>query len=133
MSFEYEERLDLTPFRSTDPALKSAPASGAPASSFAPTPKKISDVRTYDLIYLDQRPDLKQPSLPLNGVSLLSQVKVTGHDGDKTETLPPLEFRYTSFEPEATRFLPTPRVRPARPIARQPGPRTRGPLRQRAA
>jgi RHS repeat-associated protein len=44
--------------------------------------------------------------LPLNGVSLLSQVKVTGHDGDKTETLPPLEFRYTSFEPKKRDFFP---------------------------
>ena len=44
--------------------------------------------------------------MPLNGVSLLSQVKVTGHDGDKTETLPPLEFRYTSFEPKKRDFFP---------------------------
>ena len=62
-------------------------------------------VRSYDLIYIDQRPELKA-LLPINGVSLLSQVKVTGHDGDKTETLPPLEFRYTSFQPEKRDFFP---------------------------
>jgi len=62
-------------------------------------------VRTYDLIYLDKRTKRTGP-LPLNGVSLLSQVKVTGHDGDKTETLPPLEFRYTNFEPEKRDFFP---------------------------
>ncbi len=44
--------------------------------------------------------------LPLNGVSLLSQVTVTGHDGDATEMLPPLEFRYTIFEPAKTDFIP---------------------------
>ena len=44
--------------------------------------------------------------MPLNGISLLSQIKVTGHDGVKTETLPPLEFRYTSFEPEKRDFFP---------------------------
>jgi len=62
-------------------------------------------IRTYDLIYLDQRPELTA-SLPINGVSLLSQVKVTGHDGNRTETLPPLEFRYTRFEPEQRDFFP---------------------------
>jgi RHS repeat-associated protein len=62
-------------------------------------------VRTYDLIYLDQRPELSA-SLPLNGASLLSQVKVTGHDGAKTETLPPLEFGYTNFEPRKRDFIP---------------------------
>jgi RHS repeat-associated protein len=62
-------------------------------------------VRTYDLIYFDQLTERTSP-LPLNGISLLSQVKVAGHDGDKTETLPPLEFRYTSFEPERRDFFP---------------------------
>ena len=61
-------------------------------------------VRTYDLIYLDQRTKRESP-LPLNSVSLLSQVKVTGHDGGKTETLPPLEFSYTSLEPEKRDFV----------------------------
>ena len=62
-------------------------------------------VRTYDLVYLDQRPELIT-SLPLNGVSLLSQIKVTGHDGEKTETLSPLEFDYTRFQPEHRDFFP---------------------------
>jgi Salmonella virulence plasmid 65kDa B protein len=67
--------------------------------------EKEQRVRTYELIYLDQRPERTIP-LSLNGVSLLSQVKVTGHDGEKTETLPPLEFRYTSFEPKKRDFFP---------------------------
>ena len=62
-------------------------------------------VRSYDLVYLDQRPELKA-ALPINGVSLLSQVKVIGYDGDKAEMLPPLEFRYTRFEPEKRDFFP---------------------------
>jgi RHS repeat-associated protein len=62
-------------------------------------------VRTYDLVYLDQRPQLAQ-LLPLNGTSLLSQVVVTGHDGAATEQLPPLEFGYTRFEPEGRQFFP---------------------------
>jgi RHS repeat-associated protein len=62
-------------------------------------------VRTYDLIYLDQRTN-QSALVPLNGVSLLSQIKVTGHDGNRTETLPPLEFRYTSFEPKQRDFFP---------------------------
>jgi RHS repeat-associated protein len=45
-------------------------------------------------------------NLPINGGSLLSQIKVTGHDDNKTETLPPLEFNYTRFEPEKRDFFP---------------------------
>jgi hypothetical protein len=65
-------------------------------------------VRTYELIYLDQRDDLEnlEELLPLNGVSLLSQIKVVGHDGDRTEELPPLEFGYSQFEPEGRDFFP---------------------------
>ncbi len=64
-------------------------------------------VRTYRLVYLDERsdlPDLDQ-LLPSNGVSLLSQILITGHDEsqpieeDRTQALPPLEFGYTRFEP----------------------------------
>ncbi|MGH7597301.1 MAG: SpvB/TcaC N-terminal domain-containing protein, partial [bacterium] len=47
-----------------------------------------------------------QSGLPLNGSSLLSQVKVVGHDGDLTEELPPLEFGYSKFELEKRNFFP---------------------------
>ena len=62
-------------------------------------------VRTYRLIYLDQR-DLPVERLPLNAVSLLSQVQVEGHDGGRRESLPPLEFGYTAFEPTRRRYQP---------------------------
>lgn len=61
--------------------------------------------RTYHLIYLDQG-GLPTTPLPLNGVSLLSQIKVVGHDGARSEELPPLEFGYTRFEPEKRDFFP---------------------------
>lgn len=62
-------------------------------------------VRTHEFIYLDQQPQATS-LLPRNAVSLLSQVRVTGHDGATDETLPPLEFRYTSFTPEKRDFFP---------------------------
>ncbi len=68
-------------------------------------------VRTYDLVYLDQRPEL-QHLRPLNGASLLSQLRIIGHDdeqpaeADRTQELPPLEFGYTRFEPEKRDFFP---------------------------
>ncbi len=62
-------------------------------------------VRTYDLVYLDQRPEMAH-LLPLNRASVLSQVVVTGHNEDATEQLPPLEFGYTRFEPEKRNFFP---------------------------
>ncbi len=54
-------------------------------------------VRTYGLSYQNDA---------LNGVSLLNQIEVIGHDGDRTEELPPLEFGYTQFEPEKRHFSP---------------------------
>lgn len=76
--------------------------------------------RTYQFVYLDQRTDLDnlKDLLPLNGVSLLSQVKVSGHDGDTTEDLPPLEFDYSRFEPQGRDFFPVEgRDLPARSLA----------------
>lgn len=63
--------------------------------------------RTYELVYVDDQVRagaLPSSSLPLNGVSLLSQVRVAGHDGNRKEELPPLEFGYTLFTPERRRF-----------------------------
>lgn len=62
-------------------------------------------VRSYRLIYRDQREELRD-RLPLNGVSLLSEIRVIGHDGEHTEELPPLEFGYTQFDPEKRDFFP---------------------------
>ena len=61
--------------------------------------------RTYHLTYLDQRV-VGADELPLNGVSLLSSVQVVGHDGDETESLPPLDVGYTRFEPRRRDFVP---------------------------
>jgi RHS repeat-associated protein len=58
--------------------------------------------RTYELVYVDQRNDL---GAPLNGQSLLSQIKVAGHDGAVRQELPPLEFAYTRFEPDRCNLL----------------------------
>jgi RHS repeat-associated protein len=62
-------------------------------------------VRVYRLIYLDQR-GLPIEQLPLKAASLLSQVLVEGHDGERRESLPPLEFGYTAFEPTRRRYQP---------------------------
>lgn len=68
--------------------------------------------RTYNLVYLDERNDLQNLShvLPQNGVSLLSQIKVTGHDEVETESLPPLEFGYTRLEPAKQDLFPITRL-----------------------
>ncbi|HKP39167.1 MAG TPA: SpvB/TcaC N-terminal domain-containing protein, partial [Pyrinomonadaceae bacterium] len=62
-------------------------------------------VRVYHLIYLDQRPGFEN-LLPLSGVSLLSLIRVTGHDEDQTEELAPLEYSYSTFNPKGRRFFP---------------------------
>jgi RHS repeat-associated protein len=63
--------------------------------------------RTIELVYVDERVragELPSGSVPRNGVSLLSLVRVTGHDGNRTQDLPPLEFGYSRFAPEQQRF-----------------------------
>jgi RHS repeat-associated protein len=74
--------------------------------------------RTYELVYLDERVhsgELPASSLPLNGVSLLSEVRVAGHDESQVEQLPPLEFGYTRFAPERQSFQPIKAVNNALP------------------
>ena len=66
-------------------------------------------IRTHELDYVDDRQRagaLDGSSLPPNGVSLLGQVRVIGHDGDRTQELPPLALAYTRFAPGARRFFP---------------------------
>jgi hypothetical protein len=62
-------------------------------------------IRTMHFVYLDQRGAEVGP-LPANGVSLLSQIRVEGHDGGDSEWLPPLEFDYTRFHPDRRDFFP---------------------------
>lgn len=61
--------------------------------------------RTYHLVYLDQR-GFPPEQLPPNGFSLLSQVRVEGHDGARSEVLPLIEFSYSRFELEKRTFSP---------------------------
>jgi RHS repeat-associated protein len=76
-----------------------------------PDPDPEILTRTYHLVYLDQR-GVPEEQLPLNRVSLLSQVRVEGHDdanpdpNQRKELLPPLEFRYSQFEPKGRDFFP---------------------------
>lgn len=65
---------------------------------------QIRLVNTQSFIFLDQRPN-KIDQLPLNGVSLLSKVTLMGHDGDRTEAMPPLEFDYSQFTPQDRQFM----------------------------
>ena len=59
--------------------------------------------RTVTLTYADQ---LAGQAGPVNGLSLLTSVQLTGHDGAATEALPPVTFAYTGFSPEGRQFAP---------------------------
>ncbi len=54
-------------------------------------------VRSYEFSYQNAERSL---------VSLLKEVQVVGHDGDKEERLPPLTFSYTPFVPKGRDFSP---------------------------
>ncbi|WP_291409029.1 SpvB/TcaC N-terminal domain-containing protein [Actinophytocola sp.] len=57
--------------------------------------------RSYHLGYLD----LDQAG-PGNGVSMLGEIRVQGHDGELSEWLPPVSFDYTRFEPDRRDLRP---------------------------
>lgn len=121
-SFEYKERLDadgleLDPFSEYRSGFEIRIRKRCNRVVVRTHADKDREVRSYDFVYLDQRSELNAAQ-PINRVSLLSQVKVTGHNDGKTETMPPLEFKYTSFEPEKRNFFPLEgRDLPARSLA----------------
>jgi len=55
--------------------------------------------RRYRLSYSD-------PAAAADGASLLCRVDVEGEDGVERQSMPPLEFGYTAFEPAKRRFMP---------------------------
>jgi len=64
-------------------------------------------VRAYELVYLDEQ-TTDPAALPPNGASLLSRIKVIGYDDASrpVREIPPLDFGYSRFTPEARRFFP---------------------------
>jgi RHS repeat-associated protein len=61
-------------------------------------------VRTYRLVYHDDL--VPSDELPRNPVSLLSQIKVVGHDSGAEEGLPPLTFAYAALDLDGGKFQP---------------------------
>ncbi len=112
VTFEYEDRPD--PFSEYRSGFEIRTRRRCREIQIRTHPDEERLVRTYRFIYLDQREDIDNLTqlLPLNGVSLLSQVRVIGHDETnpdsepRSETLPPLEFDYTRFEPVGRKFFP---------------------------
>jgi RHS repeat-associated protein len=103
VTFNYEERPD--PFSEYRPGFEIRTTRRCTTIEIRTHADRERLVRTYRLIYLDQR-GLPIAQVPLNAASLLSQVLVEGHDGDLRESLPPLEFGYTAFEPTKRRYQP---------------------------
>lgn len=60
--------------------------------------------RTVALGYAGSAAPAAAASPAGNGVSLLTTVQVTGHDGDSTQSLPPLTLGYSGWDPAARRF-----------------------------
>jgi RHS repeat-associated protein len=108
VAFHYEDRPD--PFSDYRAGFEIRTRQRCTAIEIFTHPGMDILTRTYHLVYLDQRTDLSPDQLtrrlPLNGVSLLSEALVEGHDGAQSEWLPPLEFGYTPFDPEQRRFFP---------------------------
>jgi len=75
-------------------------------SYYAPWGVNRIRTKTYDFTYIDEDVALKQP---LNGVSMLHTVKVSGsnlNDTPNEEYMPPLTFKYSLFDPYQRDFYP---------------------------
>ena len=103
VTFNYEERPD--PFSEYRPGFEIRTTRRCNGIEIRTHADRERLVRVYRLVYLDQR-GLPIEQNPLDGASLLSQVFVEGHDGEQRESLPPLEFGYTAFEPTKRRYQP---------------------------
>ena len=98
--FEYEGRLDaFSEYRSGFEVRTRRRCTRIETRTHAEEDRLV---RTLSLGYLDQQ---EHPPLPANGVSLLHEIRVSGHDADAVEALPPLEFGYTRFDPQGRHFL----------------------------
>ncbi len=97
VAFEYADRPDpFSDYRAGFEIRTMRRCSGIVVRTHADHKVPVT-VREYRLEYADD---------PLNGVSLLKRVTVAGFDeADNTEELPPLEFGYTSFQPEGRKFF----------------------------
>lgn len=62
--------------------------------------------KAYNFVYLDElSQDRSSVVLPLNQVSLLAKIILTGfRDLNETESMPPLEFQYTNFDPKNKQY-----------------------------
>ena len=102
VSFSYEPRPD--PYSVYRAGFEIRTVQRCTQIDIITDPGVETPVRTYHLTYLDER-GFTADQLPLNGISLLSQIQVEGHDGSTSEWMPPLEFRYSRFEPARRNFI----------------------------
>ncbi|MFZ0726252.1 MAG: SpvB/TcaC N-terminal domain-containing protein, partial [Desulfobacterales bacterium] len=128
VNFEYEERPD--PFSNYRSGFQIRTTQRCSNIDIQTHTNAAQLIRRYQFVYLDQRvvpqgsPDatttigdaivetVPRSLLPLNGMSLLSQMRITGHDDtqpapeNQIQALPPLEFSYTQFDPRGRQFFP---------------------------
>jgi hypothetical protein len=96
VSFVYEERPD--PFSDYSAGFEIRTTRRCTRIDVATHADGNTPVRRYHLIYADQRDDLPVEAVPLNRVSLLSEIRLEGRDGNESEWIPPLQFGYTRFD-----------------------------------
>ena len=102
VSFEYEERPDA--FSDCRAGFEIRTRHRCKRIAIRTDAERERLVRSYDLTYADDAAGRAR-----NGASLLSRITVTGHDDERpdgTESMPPVEFRYTAFRPESRKFFP---------------------------
>ena len=110
VTFEYEDRPDPFSDHRAGFDVRSALRCRRITVATHADVQREQRVRSYELAYLDTRDDGKLAGI-LNGASLLSRVSIVGYDantaaapGTGSQELAPIDFSYTTFEPERRRF-----------------------------
>ena len=98
VAFEYEDRPDPFSRRRAGFEVRTRKRCARIAVRTHPD-GAAEETRSYELTYRDETGEL-----PANGLSQLVQIDVVGHDGDDSQSFPPLEFGYTAFDPGERSF-----------------------------
>ncbi len=89
VQFNYEDRPD--PFSGYKQGFETRCTKRCISIETYTNAASLIKTKTYHFNY--------QSNLPLNGASLLQSVSVEGYNGDESEFMPPLEFRFSVFDP----------------------------------
>jgi RHS repeat-associated protein len=93
--FNYEDRPD--PFSGYKQGFEVRTTKRCTSIETWTNAASLIKTKTYHFDYADT---IEGATIPLNKMSLLQRLRVEGHNGDESESMPPLEMKYSIFDPQ---------------------------------